>query len=201
MSYPQTAAILERPQTMGLRATAQRLSQRLFIAADRAEIGAVARSVAFARRWRLTGVARIVTRLGNGWLYPIAATLLLLTSFQAAVRCIVAAGASLALAFAVYPPLKRLLARNRPCHYDRRLITACTPLDRHAFPSGHAMTAAAFGVPMIFAAPAVAAPIVIGGCLLVSWSRIALGHHYISDIVAGTLLGGAIAAAVAALLV
>ncbi len=197
MYFPQTATDLERAEALGLRAAAQ----RMFITADRAEIDVVARTVAFARRWRLTALARIVTRLGNGWLYPIAAALLLLTSFQPAVRCIVAAALSLALAFTIYPPLKRLLARNRPCHYDRRLATLVAPLDRHAFPSGHAMTAAAFGVPMVFAAPAVAAPIVIGGCLLVSWSRIALGHHYVSDILAGTLIGAAIASAVSAFLV
>lgn len=197
MYFTQTATDLERVAAPGLRAAAQ----RMFITADRAEIDVVARSVAFARRWKLTALARIVTRLGNGWLYPIAATILLLTSFQAAVRCIVAAALSLALAFTIYPPLKRLLARNRPCHYDRRLAMVCAPLDRHAFPSGHAMTAAAFGVPMIFAAPAIAAPIVIGGCLLVSWSRVALGHHYVSDIFAGALIGGAIASLVSTFLV
>jgi undecaprenyl-diphosphatase len=143
----------------------------------------------------------VITRLGNGWLYPIAAALLFLTSFQSAARCVVAAGASLALAFTIYPPLKRVLARTRPCHYDERLAAGPKPLDRYACPSGHAMTAAAFGVPMIFAAPLVAAPIVVGGCLLVSWSRLALGHHYVSDILAGTLIGGAIASIVATFVV
>jgi membrane-associated phospholipid phosphatase len=41
-------------------------------------------------------------------------------------------------------------------------------------------------------------PIVVIGCALVSWSRMALGHHYLSDVVAGALLGATIAAAVAA---
>ncbi len=186
----RTAADLDTAH--GLRAAAF----RLVAAADRTEIQVVRRSVTFAKRWRLEVPARILTRLGNGWLYPIAAALLLLTSFQSATRCVIAAAVNLALAFLIYPPLKRMLARTRPCHRGAGITAPVEPLDRYACPSGHAMTAAAFGVPMILAAP-VAAPLVIGGWLLVSWSRIALGHHFVSDIVIGTLLGAAIASVVA----
>ncbi|HYM62905.1 MAG TPA: phosphatase PAP2 family protein [Thermoanaerobaculia bacterium] len=181
----------------GLRAA----TRRLFAVADREEIRFVERCVAFARQWHLTTPARVVSRLGNGWLYPVAAAILFLSSFQSAARCIIAAGGSLALAFTVYPPLKRFLARRRPCDYDRSLIDATKSLDRYACPSGHAMTAAAFGVPMIFAAPLAAAPVVIVGCVIVSWSRLALGHHYLSDLVIGTLLGAIIASLVAAFVV
>jgi undecaprenyl-diphosphatase len=176
-------------------------TERFFAVLDRNEIAIVERNIAFARRWRLTKIARVITRLGNGWLYPIAAAILLLTSFQSALRCVAAAAVSLGVAFIIYPPLKRMLKRTRPCDYDRSLAIEFTPLDRYACPSGHAMTAAAFGVPMIFAAPLVAAPIVIGGCLLVSWSRIALGHHYVTDIIAGTFIGTLIASVVATVIV
>ncbi len=43
------------------------------------------------------------------------------------------------------------------------------------------------------AAPAAAAPVVIIGCALGSWSRIAVGPHYLTDILAGTVIGSAIA--------
>lgn len=86
MYVSQPAADLETAEAIGLRAAAQ----RLFATVDREEIRIVQRSVAFARRWHLLKAARIITRLGNGWLYPIAAALLLLT-FQSAARCIVAA--------------------------------------------------------------------------------------------------------------
>lgn len=173
---------------------------RFFAALDREEMEIVQNCVAFARRWRLTSCARFFSRLGNGWLYPVASALLLLGSFENAARCVVAAALSLAVAFAVYPPLKRLLARERPCAQDCSLADLCAPLDRYSCPSGHAMTAAAFGVPIIIAAPLAAAPIVVAGWLLVSWSRIALGHHYISDILIGTSIGGAIAAAITMLI-
>ena len=164
---------------------------------DRGELDAVAGCVAFARRNGLTPAARFLSRLGNGWLYPIASALVLLASANHALRYILAAGVSIGVAHLAYPPLKRLLARTRPCDLDSSLADVCRPLDRYSCPSGHAMTAAAFGVPIIFLAPATAAPIVIGGWLLVSWSRIALGHHYWSDIVIGSTIGGAIGAIIA----
>jgi len=149
--------------------------------------------VEHARRRRLSAAARLITRAGNGWLYG-AAALFLLFWYG---RSVVAAAVSLIVAFLVYPPLKRFVARPRPCHHAAHLADALQPLDRYSFPSGHAMTAAAFGVPIAVAAPAPAALIVVAGCALVSWSRVALGHHYLSDVVAGTILGAAIAAGVA----
>jgi undecaprenyl-diphosphatase len=159
---------------------------------DCRELAIVERTAAFSQRWRLTPFARVVSRLGNGWLYPIAALFL-----TGSIRCLGAAAASIATAFAIYPLLKRSLARTRPCDSSDALFDPMRPLDRYSFPSGHAMTAAAFGVPILFAAPASVSPIVIGGCVLVSWSRVALGHHYLTDIFAGTLVGAAIAAIVA----
>jgi len=158
---------------------------------DGRELALVERTAAFSQRWRLTPLARAMTRLGNGWLYPLAALFLI-----GSMRCLAAAAASIAAAFAIYPLLKRSIARNRP---SLQLAGAPRPLDHYSFPSGHAMTAAAFGVPILFAAPASVSPLVIAGCVLVSWSRMALGHHYLSDIVAGTLVGAVIAAFVASI--
>lgn len=200
MELPSLALPSSSEVALDARPLRNALARRLR-AADAIELQAVRRCVAFSERWRLQPAARLFTRLGNGWLYPMAAALLLLLHFEAAARCVAAAAMSLAAALTIYPPLKRAIARTRPCDRDARLAVAFEPLDRYACPSGHAMTAAAFGVPLIFAAPLVAAPIVIAGCVLVGWSRVALGHHYISDLVAGTLLGGAIASAVAAFVV
>jgi len=167
-----------------------------FAPLDRRELRFVERCVSQARRRRWTPAARAISRAGNGWVYPVVSGFLFVSPIEHAARCIAAAIISLAIAFTIYPPLKRTLARTRPCHNDEGLSDALAPLDRYSFPSGHAMTAAAFGLPIIVAAPPLAIPIVLGGCALVSWSRIALGHHYPSDIIAGTVLGGVIAAVV-----
>lgn len=95
------------------------------------------------------------------------------------------------------PVLKRVLSRRRPCDYDRSLLCdGLEPLDRYSCPSGHAMTAAAYGVPLVFAWPD-ASPLVVALCAAMSWSRVALGHHYPGDVLLGTLLGGGVALAVA----
>jgi undecaprenyl-diphosphatase len=162
------------------------------------ELRIVERLVEHARRRRLTEVARAITRAGDGWLYSASAAFLLAV-YSRYWRSLVAAALSIAIAFLIYPPLKRLIGRARPCDADEQLADALPPLDRHSFPSGHAMTAAAFGIPFAVAAPVPGLAIVALGCALVSWSRLALGHHYLSDVVAGTLLGATVAAGVTVL--
>lgn len=171
--------------------------QRLFASLDAYEVEVVMRAVASAERLRLTRIARIATRLGNGWLYPILSIVLALGPVDAPLRFLVAATLSLLVAFIAYPQLKRALRRARPCDYEPSLARDITPLDRYSCPSGHAMTAAAYGVPLIFACPP-AAPFVLAVCAVIGWSRIALGHHYVSDILLGTVLGGTIAMTVGA---
>lgn len=104
----------------------------LFQLLDGRELALVERTAAFSQRWRLTPLARVMTRLGNGWVYPIAALFL-----TGSLRCLVAAAASIAAAFAVYPLMKRSIARSRP---SLQLADAPRPLDHYSFPSGHAMT-------------------------------------------------------------
>jgi len=157
---------------------------------DDRELALVERTAAFSRRWHLTPVARAVSRLGNGWLYPLVG----LSLAGSLPQCVPVSAASVATSFAIYPLLKRSLARLRPCESSARLDDPMKPLDRFSFPSGHAMTAAAVGVPILIAAPASVSPFVIAGCLLMSWSRVALGHHYFTDIIAGSLVGAVIAA-------
>jgi undecaprenyl-diphosphatase len=169
-------------------------------AIDATEVDLVARAVAHAEREGLVRVARVATRLGNGWLYPIVSLFLVTVArIEAPLRFLAAASASLALAFAIYPALKTFIARARPCDHDPSLARLPEPLDHYSCPSGHAMTAAASAVPAIFACPA-AAPLVLALCVVIGWSRVALGHHYVSDVVAGTILGAAVAVPVSAFL-
>lgn len=129
---------------------------------DAAEVEVVARTVAAAERLRLVRLARVATRLGNGWLYP-----LLTVALLAAPR--------------------------------RRSVRDVAPIDTYSCPSGHAMTAAAYMVPLLFAWPAVW-PFAAALLAVIGWSRVALGHHYVTDVVLGAILGAAIAGSVSAFL-
>ncbi|HEX2836337.1 MAG TPA: phosphatase PAP2 family protein [Thermoanaerobaculia bacterium] len=173
--------------------------ERIFSTLDAFEVEIVTRAVHSAERLKLAPLARIATRLGNGWLYPVLTIVLAFGPVDAPIRFLAAAALSLTVAFVVYPRMKRVLGRSRPCDYEPSLARDVVPLDHYSCPSGHAMTAAAYGIPLVFACPA-AAPFVLAVCAVIGWSRVALGHHYVSDILIGTVIGATIATSVGALL-
>jgi undecaprenyl-diphosphatase len=169
-----------------------------FASLDAAEIALVARVAAASNRLRLLRVAKIATRLGNGSLYPIVTLFLLAAHVEEALRFTASAALSLLLAFTIYPLLKKFIARTRPCDYDPSVASELEPMDHYSCPSGHAMTATAYAVPLMVAIP-LAAPFAIAMCCTIAWSRVALGHHYVS-VLAGAILGGTLASIVTALL-
>lgn len=89
--------------------------------------------------------------------------------------------------------LKPLIARPRPFLLDLSITPLITPPTGFSFPSGHSVSsfAAAFVLyrllPKGYGIPAITLAV------LISLSRIYLGVHYPSDILAGLLLGFAIA--------
>ncbi|MBC8262695.1 MAG: phosphatase PAP2 family protein [Anaerolineales bacterium] len=67
--------------------------------------------------------------------------------------------------------------------------------DEHSFPSGHAArlgVAAVFG-PLLWPGWGWFFPL---GALLVAWARVALGVHYVLDVVVGLAIGGVCALAI-----
>lgn len=181
----------------GTASQAPSAAERFFSWLDEAELGVVVRAADACDRAGARRVAAAATALGNGWLYPIASLLIFAAGIEQIGRFLVAALASFGLAFALYPGLKTSLRRQRPCDYEPSLARGRAALDTYSCPSGHAMTAAAYFVPVIGAVPA-ATPAAIAIVATIAWSRVALGHHYVSDVVLGILMGTAIALPVAA---
>lgn len=93
---------------------------------------------------------------------------------------------------ALYKYLKKTLIRERPFISFENIQQAAPTLDRYSFPSGHTMHALSFALMFSYYLPAVA-PLVWGFASLVAMSRVVLGLHYPSDVVAGALLGATIA--------
>ena len=90
-----------------------------------------------------------------------------------------------ALELPLYLLLKNFIRRERP----RGLPVFIRPSDRYSLPSGH--TAAAFLMATVVAASfPLWAPLLFVWAALVGASRLLLGVHYLSDLVAGALLGG-----------
>lgn len=90
--------------------------------------------------------------------------------------------------------LKPAVERVRPCH---SLASVRAPLgcgSGKSFPSAHAADTSAAAAIVAWAAPALT-PFALAVVALVGISRVYLGVHYPSDVVAGWVLGAAIGAA------
>ena len=90
-----------------------------------------------------------------------------------------------------YKYLKRTLVRERPFISFPVIHCGTPPLDRYSFPSGHTLHAVCFTTVLALTLPALAL-VVLPFTLAVAASRVVLGLHYPSDVLAGALVGGVI---------
>jgi undecaprenyl-diphosphatase len=100
--------------------------------------------------------------------------------------------ATLIVSHLVVQLLKRTIVRGRPAEVCDLEATIREP-DRYSFPSGHATASMAVALAYGAAFPAFAVPLLLLA-ILVGISRIRLGVHYPSDVLAGQLIAGATAA-------
>jgi undecaprenyl-diphosphatase len=98
-----------------------------------------------------------------------------------------------AAALLMYRSLKRWTRRPRPFASDRRIRPLVRPLDEFSFPSGHTLHAVAFTLVALAHYPGLAA-VLIPFTASVGASRVVLGLHYPSDVLAATGIGVALAA-------
>ena len=132
------------------------------------------------------------TRGGDGWLwYSLALVLAVFGGggrFAALSAAAVAAGAGVAL----FLMLKRLTGRRRPCAIEPHCWATLLPPDQFSFPSGHTITAFSVALSIGAAYPALMAGLLF--CALsVAVSRILLGMHFLSDVLAGAVIGSGLA--------
>jgi undecaprenyl-diphosphatase len=88
----------------------------------------------------------------------------------------------------VYKILKKHFARPRPYVTCPEILACTRSLDEYSFPSGHALHAVGFGV-MLTAYYPLLAPLVWPFAALIALSRVVLGLHYPSDVIAGAAIG------------
>lgn len=80
--------------------------------------------------------------------------------------------------------LKRLIDRPRPFKVLEDVLFVDPPVCRYSFPSGHTCAAFALALPLAAAYPVWTLP-ALGTACLVGVSRIYLGFHYPTDVLAG----------------
>lgn len=129
-----------------------------------------------------------VSRLGDGvfW-YVLMAAMIVFDGFNglfAALHMAVIGAISLLL----YKTLKHWTKRPRPFTTDRHIRAWIAPLDEFSFPSGHTLHAVAFTIVALAYYPLLA-PLLIPFAASVALSRVVLGLHYPSDVLAATVIG------------
>ena len=139
------------------------------------------------------------TRLGDGWVWLLAAALLA-SSGHRGLQVLSAGLISSGLANALLILTKSRVHRARPCERARPVSFDIDPLawfpsDRFSFPSGHALNSFAVGSLVALAFPPVAIPVLVAAASVAA-SRVVLGLHWLSDVIAGSLVGSLIGACV-----
>ena len=140
-----------------------------------------------APRW-VRFYAISATRAGDGWLWYAVGLAILLFGGEERFAALAAAGLASATSILLFIGMKQFAGRQRPCHIQPHCWAKLLPPDQFSFPSGHTMTAFAVAVPLSLSYP----PFAIGllfCALSIAMSRILLGMHFLSDVVAAALIG------------
>jgi len=160
--------------------------------------GSIERSVhtlVLDHRW-LLGIARVLTHLGDPLVVTVATVLLAVTLWlRRARRDALFVAATRLLAMVASSGLKVVVRRPRPV-----LVHPVAHAHGYSFPSGHALGSAALWASLAFLAAARGLPrrwaIALAAVVpvVVATTRVLLGVHYVTDVLAGLLLGWACAA-------
>ena len=136
---------------------------------------------------------RLVSRLGDGlfW-YALMLLILLFEGRDGLLPMLHMALAGLSGTL-LYKWLKGKTLRPRPFEVHQDIFMTGKPLDKFSFPSGHTLHALVFGLVAINYYPALSF-IIMPFVSMVALSRVVLGLHYPSDVLAGALIGSLIAA-------
>jgi len=128
------------------------------------------------------------TRGGDGWLWYAMGLAILLFGGENRFAATGAAFVAAVLSILLFIWLKRFAARPRPCQIEPHCWATLLPPDQFSFPSGHTMTAFAVATPLLLFYPTLTIGLLF--CALsIAASRILLGMHFLSDVLAGALIG------------
>jgi undecaprenyl-diphosphatase len=140
----------------------------------------------------------VVSRLGDGPAWYALVLLIPVRYGEAGLKPALVMAATGIVGVALYKILKHQLVRERPYITFAAIHAGTAPLDRYSFPSGHTLHAVSLTVLATVYFPALGWALVPFASLIAA-SRVVLGLHYPTDVLAGAMLGTALAGAALAL--
>lgn len=129
-----------------------------------------------------------ISHSGNGYYYPALPLVIFFFDPEKALQFLLAALAAFAMEVPLFILIKRCVRRDRPCETLTTVHRRIVPSDRFSFPSGHTAAAVVTATLVSYFIPVLALPVFIWA-LLVGFSRIFLGVHYPTDVLAGIVIG------------
>ncbi len=142
--------------------------------------------------WRAPRWFRIwmlfATRGGDGWLWYAMGLVILLFGGADRFPTLLASGLATGVGSLLFLKLKRVCNRDRPCAISTHCWASLLPPDQFSFPSGHSITAFAVATPMFLHYPTLMLGLIFCASSI-AVSRVVLGLHFLSDVVAGCAIG------------
>ncbi len=136
---------------------------------------------------------RTVSRLGDGIIWYSLMVLLPVIGGYDGLLVALHMGMTALAGLLIYRLTKRCSARERPyVNHAGQVACAMPPLDRYSFPSGHTLHAVSFTLVLCSYFPLMVW-VLLPFTVLVALSRMVLGLHYPSDVLAGAFIGGVLA--------
>lgn len=132
--------------------------------------------------------ARAISRSGDGWIQILLPLLLWTVDRDSGWRLVQAVLLAFTVERSLYWVLKHSCRRRRPPEAIASFVSVIQASDRFSFPSGHTMAAFLLTTLVWLCYGAIALPLLIWASA-VGISRVALGVHFPSDILAGATLG------------
>lgn len=165
---------------------------RLYLHRMQAVDSALCVKVSHTNQYRLIrDVFRVVSRLGDGVFWYTLMAAMLLTQQALSVQAVLHMALAGLSGTLIYKWLKHKTHRPRPFEVRQDVWVVGKPLDRFSFPSGHTLHAVVFGLIAISYFP-ILSLLVVPFMVMVAMSRVILGLHYPSDVLAGAGIGYAI---------
>lgn len=141
--------------------------------------------------WWIRAWMVCASRAGDGWLWIAIGLVLLAFGGERRFDALQAGFISVIAGIVTFHVMKRVIGRARPGGLDTHCWASLLPPDRFSFPSGHTITAFCVAVPLGLYYPSLLLGLVF--CAMsVAASRVLLGLHFLTDVLAGIAIGSAL---------